>query len=325
MREIRYIEAIREAQTEEMRRNEAVFILGEGIGPRGGNFTQTLGMWDEFGPKRLIDTPISELGFTGVAVGAAMTGLRPVVDIMFWDFAWEAVGQIFNHAARIHYMSNGKLRVPLVIRGVMGVGGSAGGHHSARPYSVYAQMPGLKVVVPSTPYDAKGLLKSAIRDDDPVMVFEHKGLYNSRGPVPEEEYVIPLGQAKVVREGTDVTVVATAKMVSLALEAADQLAGEGISAEVVDPRTLVPLDNEGIVRSIRKTNHVVVVDEAYSPYGVGSEIAALAADEAFYDLDGPVKRVHSLSVPAPSSPPLEEGMLPNVKRLVAAVRETLSE
>ena len=325
MREIRYIDAIREAQTEEMRRDDSIYIFGQGIGPRGGNFTQTLGMWDEFGPTRLIDVPISELGFTGISVGAAMTGLRPVVDIMFWDFAWEAIGQIVNHAGRIHYMSNGKLSVPLVIRGVIGVGQSAGGHHSARPYPLYAQMPGLKIVIPSTPYDAKGLLKTAIRDDDPVLLFEHKGLYNTTGPVPEEEYLIPLGQAKVAREGTDVTIVAIAKMLLLALEAADRLVGEGISAEVVDPRTLVPLDKETILGSIRKTNHVVVVDEAYSPCGVGGEIAALAADEAFYDLDGPVKRIHPLSVPAPSSPPLERGMLPTVEQVVSVVKETMTE
>jgi pyruvate/2-oxoglutarate/acetoin dehydrogenase E1 component len=325
MREIRYIDAIREAQEEEMRRDDSVFIFGEGIGPRGGNFTQTKGMWPEFGEKRLIDVPLSELGFTGVAVGAAMCGLRPIVDIMFWDFAWEAMGQIVNQAGRIHYMSNGQFRVPMVIRGAIGVGGSAGGHHSCRPYPLYAQMPGLKVVVPATPRDVKGLLKSAIRDDDPVLVFEHKGLNNTTGPVPEEEYTTPIGKAVVHREGSDVTVVATAKMVLLALDAAEVLANEGISAEVVDPRTLVPLDKETILSSIRKTNRVVVVDEAYSPCGVGGDIAALAADEALFYLDAPVKRVHSLSIPAPSSPPLEQAMIPSLEKVVDAVREVMKQ
>jgi len=325
MREIRYIEAVREAQWEEMRRDEMIFIFGEGIGRRGGNFTQTKGMWPEFGEKRLIDTPISEMGFTGIAIGAAVTGLRPIVDIMFWDFAYEAIGQIINQAARIHYMSNGQIKVPLVMRGVIGVGQGAGGHHSGRPYPLYAQMPGLKVVVPATPYDVKGLLKTAIRDDDPVLVFEHKGLYNTRGPVPEEEYTIPFGQAVVCREGTDVTLVATSRMVLLALEAAEALANEGVSVEVVDPRTLVPLDKERILGSIRKTNRVVVVDEAYSPCGFGAEIAALVADEAFYYLDAPIKRVHSLSVPEPYSPPLEQAMLPNLGSVVAAVREVMNQ
>ncbi len=325
MREIRYIDAVREAQWEEMRRDEAIFMFGEGIGPRGGCFTQTRGMWPEFGEKRLIDTPLSEMGFTGIAIAAAMTGLRPIVDIMFWDFAYEAIGQIINQAARIHYMSNGQFKVPVVIRGTIGVGQSAGGHHSCRSYPLYTQMPGLKVVIPATPYDVKGLLKTAIRDDDPVLVFEHKGLFNTTGPVPEEEYTVPFGQAVVRREGTDVTLVATSRMVLLALEAAEALANEGISAEVVDPRTLVPLDKETILGSIRKTSRVVVVDEAYSPCGVGAEIAALAADEAFYYLDAPIKRVHTLSVPTPSSPPLEQAVVPSLERVVGTVREMMRQ
>lgn len=325
MREIRYIDAIREAQEEEMRRDDSVFIFGEGIGPRGGNFTQTKGMWPEFGEKRLIDVPLSELGFTGIAIGAAMTGLRPIVDIMFWDFAYEAMGQIINQAGRIHYMSNGQFSVPMVIRGAMGVGQSAGGHHSCRSYPLFAQMPGLKVVIPATPRDAKGLLKSAIRDDDPVLVFEHKGLNNTTGPVPEEDYTIPLGKAAVHREGTDVTLVATGKMVLLAMDAAEAVASEGISVEVVDPRTLVPLDRETILASIRKTNRVMVVDEAYSPCGVGGEIAALAADEALYYLDAPVKCIHSLSIPAPASPPLEQAMVPDLKKVVGGIAEVMNQ
>ncbi len=325
MREMRFIEAIREAQREEMSRDETVFMFGQGIGPRGGAFTQTRGMWPEFGEKRLIDVPLSEMGFTGLAIAAAVTGLRPIVDIMFWDFANEAFGQIVNQAGRIHYMSNGQYNVPLVIHGVVGVGQSAGGHHSGRHYPLYAQMPGLKVALPATPYDVKGLLKTAIRDDDPVLVFYHKGMLNDRGPVPEEEYTIPLGQAEVRRQGTDVTVVATLKMVKVALDAADVVAEEGISVEVIDPRTLVPLDKATILDSIRKTNRAVVVDEAFSPCGVGAEIAALAADEAFYYLDAPIKRIHAPSVPEPSSPPLEKAMVPDVAHVAASLREVMHQ
>ena len=325
MREIRYIEAVREAQWEEMRRDEAIFIFGQGIGARGGAFTQTKGMWSEFGEKRLIDVPLSEMGFTGLAIAAAMTGLRPIIDIMFWDFANEAIGQIINQAARVHYMSNGQFKAPLVIHGVVGVGQSAGGHHSGRHYPLYTHMPGLKVVLPATPYDAKGLLKTAIRDDDPVLVFLHKGILNARGAVPEHEYTIPLGQATVCREGTDVTVIGTLKMVHLALEAAEALVQDGISVEVIDPRTLVPLDEDTILNSVRKTNRLVVVDEAFSPCGVGAEVAALAADEAFFYLDAPVKRVHALSVPEPSSPPLEEAILPSLDHVVSAIREVMSQ
>ena len=325
MREIRFIEAVREAMTEEMRRDDTIFIFGEGIGPRGGNFKQTVGMAAEFGVKRLIDTPISELGFTGMAIGAAMTGLRPIVDLMFWDFAWEASGQIINQAGRIHQMSNGQFSVPLVIRAVVGIGGGAAGHHSSVPYPVYAHMPGLKVVVPSTPYDAKGLLKTAIRDNNPVLVFEHRGLYNLKGEVPEGEYLIPLGQAKVHREGKDVTIVATARMVQLSLQAADKLAQEGISVEIVDPRTLVPLDKETILNSIRKTNRLVVVDEAFAPFGVGAEMAALAADEAFYYLDSPIKRIHTASAVPPASERMEAFILPSVDKIVATVREVVKQ
>jgi pyruvate dehydrogenase E1 component beta subunit len=325
MREIRYIEAIREAQWEEMNRDETIFMFGEGIGPRGGAFAQTKGMWSEFGEKRLMDVPLSEMGFTGLAIAAAMTGLRPIVDLMFWDFANEAIGQIINQAARVHYMSNGQFKVPLVIHGVVGVGQSAGGHHSGRHYPLYTHMPGLKVALPATPYDAKGLLKTAIRDDNPVLVFFHKGLLNTRGTVPEDEYTIPLGQAAVRREGKDVTVVCTLKMVYVALEAAETLAKEGISAEVIDPRTLVPLDKETILASIRKTNRLVVVDEAFSPCGIGAEMAALASDEAFYYLDAPIKRVHTLSVPEPSSPPLEQAIIPSPEQVMAVVREVMNQ
>ena len=324
MREIRYIEAIREAQHEEMRRDNSVFMFGEGIGPRGGCWTQTKGMWPEFGETRLIDVPLSENGFVGLAIFAAATGLRPIVDMMFWDFANEAFGQIVNQAARIRYLSNGQFNVPIVIHGAVGVGRSAGGHHSGRLYPAYCNMPGLKVALPSTPYDAKGLLKTAVRDNDPVLIFEHRTLINTTGPVPEKEYSVPFGEAVVRRQGTDVTVVATAAMVFVALRVAEALDGEGISAEVIDPRTLVPLDKEGILNSIRKTGRLVVVDEAFSPCGIGGEIAALAADEAFDYLDSPVKRVHSISVPDPMSPPLEKAMLPGDDQVITAVREIMN-
>jgi len=325
MREIRYIDAIREAQWEEMRRDETIFMFGEGIGFRGGCWTQTKGMWPEFGEKRLIDVPLSENGFVGLAIFAAVTGLRPIIDIMFWDFANEAFGQIINQAARIRYLSNGQFKVPIVIHGVMGAVHSAGGHHSGRQYPVYCNMPGLKIVIPSTPYDAKGLLKTSIRDDDPVLMFEHRALLNTKGGVPEGEYTIPLGEAVVRREGSDVTLVATAAMVILALEVAESLSKEGISVEVVDPRTLVPLDKETIINSIRKTGRLIVVDEAFGTCGIGGEIAGLAADEAFYYLESPIKRVHSLPVPDPMAPPLERAMVPDKERVAAAVKEVMDQ
>ncbi len=326
MAEISFIQAVRDAQAEEMRRDEAVVVFGEGIGPRGGSFTQTRGLWEEFGERRLIDTPISELGFTGIAVGAAMTGLRPIVDVMFWDFSFEAMGQIVNQAARIHYMSSGQFSVPLVVRGVIGAGGSAGGHHSNSPYPLYMQMPGVKVAVPSNAHDAKGLLKTAIRDPNPVLFFEHKFLYNAKAVLPDGDgdLLIPFGQAVIHRTGSDVTVVAVAKMVSLALEAAAVLEDEGISVEVIDPRTLVPLDTQTIVTSVEKTNRLVVVDEAFSPCGVGAELAAVAAEDVFFHLDSPIQRVHSKSVPHPTSPSLEKAMLPNLDRVIQVIRETLA-
>jgi pyruvate dehydrogenase E1 component beta subunit len=323
MREIRYIDAIREALAEESRRDETVFVMGETL-VRGGSFKETRGLWAEFGDKRVIDTPISEVGFTGTAIGAAMTGLRPVIDYMFWDFCYDAMSQIVQNAARIHYLSNGNITVPMVVLAMAGAANSAGGHHSSLPYPLFTQMPGLKVVLPFTPYDAKGLLKTAIRDDNPVLMFPHRGLVNTTGLVPEDEYTIPLGQAVVRRAGTDVTVVATLKMVSLALQAAEQLSSAGISVEVVDPRTLVPLDKKTILESICKTQRLLVVDEAFCPCGVGSEIAALAADEAFFYLDAPIKRVHSLCVPMPFSPPLEQAVLPNCEQIVAAIKQMVT-
>jgi pyruvate/2-oxoglutarate/acetoin dehydrogenase E1 component len=244
---------------------------------------------------------------------------------MFWDFANEAFGQIINQAARIRYLSNGQFKVPIVIHGAIGAVHSAGGHHSGRHYPVYCNMPGLKIVIPSTPYDAKGLLKTSIRDDNPVLMFEHRALLNTKGNVPEGEYTIPLGEAVVRREGSDVTLVATAAMVILALEVAESLSKEGISVEVVDPRTLVPLDKETIINSIRKTGRLIVVDEAFGTCGIGGEIAGLAADEAFYYLESPIKLVHSLPVPDPMAPPLERAMVPDKERVAAAVKEVMNQ
>jgi pyruvate/2-oxoglutarate/acetoin dehydrogenase E1 component len=282
-------------------------------------------MWPEFGHKRLIDVPLSENSFIGLAVFAAASGLRPIVDIMFWDFANEAFGQIINQAGRLHYLSNGQYKVPIVIHGAIGAIQSAGGHHSGRQYPIYCNMPGLIIVIPSTPYDVKGLFKTAIRDDNPVLVFYHRALLNIEGDVPEEEYTVPFGEAVVRREGSDVTIVAISAMVPLSLDVADKLAEEGISVEVVDPRTLVPLDKTTILDSIQKTGRLVVVDEAFSPCGIGAEFAALAADEAFYYLDSPIKRVQSLSVPDPMTPPLERAMVPSEERVIAAVKEVMAQ
>jgi pyruvate/2-oxoglutarate/acetoin dehydrogenase E1 component len=324
MREITYVEALVEAQAEEMRRDDTVVIFGEGIGSRGGNWGQTKGLWAEFGEDRCKNTPISELGFTGLAAGAAMCGLRPIVDTLCWDFMWPAMDQIINQLARIHYISGGKIKVPLVIHGSIGMGNSSGAHHSNCMYAALAHYPGLKVVVPATPYDAKGLLKTAIRCDDPVMVFEHKFLYHRiKGPVPEEQYTLPLGVADVKRDGKDVTVVAFARMVFVALEAAELLAQEGVSVEVVDPRCLVPFDTAAILASVRKTHRLVVLDEEYSFCGSSAEVAAMVAEHGLMDLDAPIKRVCTLPVPAPYTTPLEKAILPDVSAVVAAVREVL--
>ena len=325
MRKIWYKTAINEAMHEEMARDERVFLIGEDVDLFGGVFKISRGLVERFGARRVRGTPISESAFVGLAAGAAMTGLRPIVDMMFWDFANDAYGQIFNQAARIHYISNGQYHVPITIIGSCGLAGSSGGHHSSRPYPAYANMPGLKIVVPSTPYDIKGLLKTAIRDNDPVLFFQHRALHNFKGEVPEEEYLIPFGQADVKRQGTDVTVVATLRMLHLALKAADTLEKEGVSVEVVDPRTLFPLDKETILASVRKTGRLVVADEAFEPFGLGGEMAALAADEAFYYLDSPIKRIHPVFSPEPMTPPLEKAWLPSEDRIVAGIREVMNQ
>ena len=320
MREITIVEALREALAEEMSRDPTVFLMGEDIGRANGVFNVTAGLQDEFGKERVIDTPISEAGFTGMGIGAALTGMRPVVEILFCDFMTLAMDQIVNQAAKLHYMTGGQAKVPLVIRTLMGAGRGAAAQHSQSLHAWVAHIPGLKVVMPSTPYDAKGLLKSAIRDDNPVIFFEDKMSYQVKGLVPVGEYTIPLGVADVKRVGTDVTFVATSSMVQVALAAAEVLAQEGISAEVVDPRTLKPLDKETILESVKKTGRAVIIDEGHLSYGVTAEIAAIIADEAFDYLDAPVKRLGAMDVPVPMAPVLEQATVPNVDQLVATTR-----
>jgi pyruvate dehydrogenase E1 component beta subunit len=322
-RELTIREAIREALAEELARDPTVFLMGEDIGRAGGVFMVTAGLLEKFGPDRIIDTPISEAGVAGIGVGAAMTGMRPVVEIMFSDFLTLAMDQIANQAAKMHYMTGGQARVPLVIRTTIGAGRGAAAQHSQSMQAWVAHIPGLKVVMPSTPYDAKGLLKSSIRDDNPVIFLEDKMSYDVKGPVPLAEYTVPLGVADIKRQGNDLTLVATSSMVQVALQAADLLAEEGISVEVVDPRCLRPLDKETILASVRKTSRAVVVDEGCLSYGVTAEIASIIADEAFFYLDAPVKRIGALDVPVPMVPVLELATIPSEQHIVEVVRELM--
>jgi len=309
-REITLGQAVREALAEELRRDDAVFILGEDVAEAGTPFKVLSGLVEEFGPDRVRDTPISEAGFTGIALGAAMTGMRPVVDIMFGDFITLVMDQVVNQAAKTHYMSGGKLKAPLVIRTTLGATRRSAAQHSQSLHAWVSHIPGLKVALPSTPYDAKGLLKTAIRDDSPVVVFEDKMNWATKGPVPLEEYLIPFGVADVKRRGNDVTIVATSSMVLASLDAAKLLEAEGIDTEVIDPRTTVPLDCETLIASAVKTGRAVVVDEGYHSYGVTAELAAVITEGAFYHLDAPVQRVGAMDVPVPFSPVLEDQTVP---------------
>jgi len=321
MREITLSRAVNEAIAEEMRRDPSIFLLGEDVAEAGTPFKVLSGLVEEFGPERVIDTPISEAGFTGIAVGAAMTGLRPVVDIMFGDFLTLAMDQIANQAAKVHYMSGGKLTVPMVVRTTMGATRRSAAQHSQSLHAWVSHVPGLRVVLPSTPYDAKGLLKTAIRDENPVVFFEDKMMYSLKGEVPDDEYTIPFGEADIKRSGEDITVVATSSMVQVALRAAELLEAEGISAEVVDPRTTVPLDTSTILASVRKTSRAIVVDEGYRQYGVTAEIAAVIAEGAFDHLDAPVRRLGAMDVPVPFSPVLEDLTVPTAEQVASAARE----
>lgn len=321
LRELTFAQAVNEALAEEMRRDERVFVTGEDVAEAGTPFKVLSGLVEEFGSERVIDSPISEAGITGLAVGAAMTGMRPVVDIMFGDFLTLAMDQVVNQAAKVHYMSGGKLKVPLVVRTTLGATRRSAAQHSQSLHAWVSHMPGLKVTVPSTPYDAKGLLKAAIRDDGPVIVFEDKMNYQTRGPVPADDYVIPLGVAEVKREGTDVTIVATSSMVQVALAAADLLASEGISAEVIDPRTTVPLDADTLIKSAKKTGRAIVVDEGHRRYGVTAELASVIAEGAFYHLDAPIRRLGALDVPIPFSPVLEDLTVPTPEQVALAAED----
>jgi pyruvate/2-oxoglutarate/acetoin dehydrogenase E1 component len=323
-REITYLEAVREAMSQEMRVNKDVFILGEDIGVYGGAFGVTRGMIEEFGPERVRNTPISEAAIAGAAVGSALTGMRPILEIQFSDFITIAMDQIVNQAAKMRYMFGGKGKVPMVLRTPAGSGTGAAAQHSQSLEAWMAHIPGLKVVQPSTAYDVKGLLKAAIDDDNPVIFYEHKLLYKTSSHVPEEPYKIELGKADIKREGRDVTIVATAIMVHKALEAAAQLEKEGISVEVVDPRTIVPLDKETIINSVKKTGRLIVVHEAVQRGGIGGEIVSVVAEsEAFDYLDAPIKRLGGKEVPIPYNPKLEKAAIPQVPDIIEAVKETV--
>jgi pyruvate/2-oxoglutarate/acetoin dehydrogenase E1 component len=319
-RQLTFAEAVREALAEEMRRDSRVFIIGEDVAEAGTPFKVLSGLASEFGVQRVIDTPISEPGFTGIAVGAAMTGMRPVVDIMFGDFITLVMDQMVNQAAKIRYMSGGHFKVPLVMRTTLGATRRSAAQHSQSLHALFSHIPGLKVVLPSTPYEAKGLLKSAIRDDNPVAFFEDKMMFRTKGPVPAEDYTIPLGVADIKRTGTDITLVGTSSMVQVALAAAEILAEMGIDAEVVDPRTTFPLDKVTLIESAKKTGRALVIDEGYGRYGVTAEIASVIAEGAFYYLDAPVQRMGAMDVPIPFSPALEDLTVPSPETVAKAAQ-----
>ncbi len=320
---ITYRDALNQALREEMHRDPRVFLMGEEVGVYQGAYKVSRGLLQEFGERRVIDTPITEEAFTGAGVGAAMVGLRPVIEIMTWNFSILAMDQIINSAAKMLYMSGGQFPIPMVIRGPGGAAHQLAAQHSQSLESWYAHVPGLKVVAPSTPYDAKGLLKSAIRDEDPVIFFEGETLYGSKGEVPEGEYTIPLGVSDVKREGSDVTLIAWSKMVSVALKAAATLEQDGVSCEVIDPRTLRPLDVEPLLASVRKTNRCVIVEEGWEYAGIGAQLAYLIHHEAFDQLDAPVSRVTGADVPMPYAKNLEHMAMPQPGRVIEAVRQVL--
>lgn len=324
-REITYSQATWEALAGEMERNPLIFVLGEGIGVRGGNFKTTAGLYERFGAQRLCDTPIAERGFVGLAGGAAMTGTRPIVDFMFADFVLDAAGEIINQIAKIQYMSSGRIPMPILLRGCIGIGHSAATHHSGNYYTLYAQFPGLRVVVPSTPADAKGLLTHALRCHDPVLFLEHRELLQTKGPVPEGTYEIEFGQARIARSGGAATIVALAAMLPRVLAVAEEFAAEGIELEIIDPRTVSPLDTATIAKSVQKTGRVLIIDEAVGPFGVGAEIAARLVDENFDDLDAPIRRLNGSFVPTPYSPPLETAVVPGAAEIKAAIQSLLIE
>ena len=319
-REITLSKAVNEAIAEEMRRDETIFLIGEDVAEAGTPFKVLSGLVEEFGTGRVIDTPIAEPGFMGMAVGAAMTGSRPIVDLMFGDFLFLVMDQLCNQAAKTHYMSGGKLKVPLVLRTNLGATRRSAAQHSQSLHALVAHIPGLKVALPSSAYEAKGLMKSAIRDDNPVVIFEDKLMYNDKAPVPEEEYLIPFGEAAVLRTGSDITLIATSSMVQVAQKAAVLLERDGISAEIIDPRTIVPLDEETIVNSVKKTSRAIVIDEGHQSFGITGEIASRISEKAFYHLDAPVLRMGAMDVPVPFSPALEDLTVPTPEGVAKRAR-----
>ena len=321
MRQITLSQAVNEAIAEEMRRDPTIFLIGEDVAEAGTPFKVTAGLVEEFGTERVIDTPISEPGFMGMAVGAAMTGSRPIVDLMFGDFLFLIMDQLCNQAAKAHYMSGGKLNVPLVLRTNLGATRRSAAQHSQSLHALVAHIPGLKVALPSSAYEAKGLLKTAIRDNNPVVFIEDKLMYQDKASVPEEEYLIPFGQANIVREGRDVTLVATSSMRQVCEKAADLLSEDGISAEIIDPRTIVPLDETTILSSVKKTSRAIVVDEGHQSYGVAAEIASIISEKAFYHLDAPVIRMGAMDVPVPFSPVLEDLTVPTPELVAQNARK----
>jgi 2-oxoisovalerate dehydrogenase E1 component len=324
-REISSVAGTVEALDAAMARDGGIFVLGEGIGERGGNFATTTGLFKKYGAERLRDTPICERGFVGLACGSAMTGTRPVIDFMFADFINDAFGELVNQIAKIQYMSSGRLRMPVILRGCIGIGHSAATHHSGKYYSIYAHIPGLRVVVPSSPFDAKGLFAHALNVGDPVLFLEHRELMSVKGPVPVESYEIEFGKARIVRAGTDVTVVALALMVHRALAVAEELAKEGISVELIDPRTIAPLDVETVLESVAKTGRLLILDEDFAPFGFGAEIAAVIADRGFDDLDAPIRRLNGAFAPTPYSPPLEKALVPQSDEIARAIRDLAND
>jgi pyruvate dehydrogenase E1 component beta subunit len=323
MREITYAQAINESLREKMTEDDRVVLLGEDIGRYGGIFQVTAGLLDEFGPERVVDTPISEAGFVGACIGAALTGMRPVVEIMFIDFTTVCMDMIINQMAKMHYMFGGRGKVPMVLRINIGAGRGAAAQHSQSFHALFMHIPGLYVVAPSTPYDAKGLMMEAINNDNPVIFVEHKKLYVEKGAVPEKRYAIPFGQADIKREGRDITVVATHALVLRSLHAAEEAAKQGIELEIVDPRTLTPLDKETILNSVRKTGRLLVADEGHKTCGVAAEISAMVAEEGIFYLKAPVMRVCSPNTPVPFSPPLEQAYIPDEKNLMPAIERLM--
>lgn len=323
MKVLQFREAIAEAMSEEMRRDASVYLMGEEVAEYNGAYKASKGMLDEFGPDRVIDTPIAELGFSGIAVGSAMGGCRPIVEFMTFNFSLVGIDQIINNAAKMRQMSGGQFNIPMVFRGPTGSAGQLGATHSQSFENWYANTPGLKVIVPSNPYDAKGLLKAAIRDDDPVIFMESEQMYGDKGEVPEGEYILPIGVADIKREGSDVTVVSFGKIIKEAYIAADELEKEGISVEIIDLRTIRPMDNESILNSVKKTNRLVILEEAWPFASVSSEISYMVQEQAFDDLDAPIQRITTADTPAPFSPVLLEEWLPNKDDVIKAVKKVM--